>query len=916
MSFLFSSSKTPLNSVAAAVNANNSSFFANNGTSNAASSPSKPSASINNDDEAFPTLPTPNSDKSPDRPELVKQSATSSSSKVSRVYDLPLVQQKQAALKKMPLADYCSEAARTHHVTIDASTSTTSRKITVVFGGKVADILAAKKWLWSRIAEKAVRVVAVPPESLRYVIGSSGKTLQTIHESVGNSVHIEIPARDAPYDGHIRIVGDADAIETAKRMIEQIVYERRARAQSTVQVAARLLPFLFSFDWSMNGQAAKMSERFGCKVTVLSLSEQCNVVLVGDQDCLERARLEILDQSASVNPISVQLAVPKARHRYLIGTKASTLHAIQTEQRCIIDVPVQESDSEIITISALAEDLPDALRAVLNITASFVTRIITCSEAARHFLLHRHKAAIREVEAKAEVALIGVKDGFEVEGRKERVDRAIALFGEKIRPLISSLHSLTVPVHRGYVKHIIGKQGQHIAQLNSEYGVEVIIDEPASPSPSLAASFVLVWLVSPDQAMLGRAKESIDRLIDELEERTGNVNVPTISPTLSFAINTKHHLMLQGPQGRNLKHLDAKYGVRVVFPRDPQESSDVLVYGPDQKAKQAKDELLELLSEELKRNHEETLSVPTKILPLLIGKGGATIQSLRAAHDVQIEVIDPSKGSAKQDAQVVLKGLESNCKAVSEYIRSILPDQSDILLDDAQVHFLAHRWGNEFMSWKDSECPGARLLLNEKKLIRVGQKAFKKYMNGLSDHWTARIIGCPSTLFGSVIGAGGAVRRRISEQSGVDVWVPPSSTEVVSVAAADGKMSYELVSALTFDPEKDLQCIQVTGPKEASVKNAAEAIILLVRDRPASQSAPRAPPIRAEHSLTVSVPCSLHRIVIGKKGDTIQRLRTAYSCLITVPPATTSDDITLSGADSGKLEACATAIRELVEGKH
>lgn len=910
MSFLFSSTNAPLNSVAAAVNANNSSFFANN----AASSPSKPSAtSINTDDEAFPTLSTPNSDKSPGKPEPVKRSAASSSSKVSRVYDLPSAQQNQAALKKMPLADYCSEAARVHRVTVDASTSTTSRKITVVFGGKEADILTAKKWLWSRIAQKAVEAVAVPSECLRYVIGPSGKTLQTIHESVGNSVHIEIPARDAPYDGHIRIVGDADAIETAKRMIEQIVHERRARAQSSVQVAARLLPFLFGFDWSMNGQAARMSERFGCKVTVSSLGEQCSVTLVGDQDCLERARLEILDQSASVNPISIQLTVPKALHRHLIGTKASTLHAIQTEQRCIIDVPVQESDSETVVISALAEDLPDALRAVLSITAAFVTRIVTCSEAARHFLLHRHKAVIREVEAEAEVALVAVKDGFEVEGRKERVDRAVALFGERIRPLIDNLHSLAVSVHRGYIKHVIGKQGQHIAQLNSEYGVEVIIDEPAPSLPS-PAPLVLVWLVSSDQAMLGKAKESIDRLIGELDERTGNVNVPAISPTLSFTVNAKHHLVLQGPQGRNLKHLDAKYGVRVVFPRDPQESTDVLVYGPDQKAQQAKEELLELLADEMKRNHEETLAVPAKMLSLIIGKGGATIQSLRAEHDVQIDVVDPPKGGTKQDAQVVLKGLEANCKAAGEYIRSLLADQPDILLDAAQVHFLAHRWGNKFVSWKDSECPAARLLVSEKKLIRVGQRAFKEYMKGLSDYRTARITGCPSTLFGSVIGAGGAVRRRISEQCGVDVWVPPSNTEVASVA--DGGMSYEVVSALAFDPKRDLQCIQVTGPKEASVKKAAEAIILLVRDRPASQSAPRNPLPRAEHSLTVSVPRSLHRVVIGKKGDTVQHLRTAYSCLISVPPASTSDDITISGADAGKLEACAAAIRALVDGKH
>ena len=170
--------------------------------------------------------------------------AANPSARVSRVFSLAHGQQNQTSLKKQPLADHCQEVAKQNKVSIDASTSGATKQITVVIGGREADVQTAKRALWARIAEKAVGSVNVPAECLRYIIGPGGKTLQTIHDACSGAVHVDIPARDAPYDGRVRIVGDIDAIEHAKRMIEDIVNERKAKAQGSVDVPLRLLPFL------------------------------------------------------------------------------------------------------------------------------------------------------------------------------------------------------------------------------------------------------------------------------------------------------------------------------------------------------------------------------------------------------------------------------------------------------------------------------------------------------------------------------------------------------------------------------------------------------------------------------------------------------------------------------------------------
>ena len=201
---------------------------------------------------------------------------------------------------------------------------------------------------------------------------------------------------------------------------------------------------------------------------------------------------------------------------------------------------------------------------------------------------------------------------------------------------------------------------------------------------------ISVWVIGNQETASGMAKalDTIKTLVAELEHRTGNYNVPSISPSLTFAVDPQHHLMLQGPQGRNLQHLDAKFGVRVVFPRDPWTDNQILVYGPDEKAKQARDELLELLQMEQKQatgqgangpksgntkgSHERVQPVPQRSLPLIIGKGGSTINGLRSEHNVAIDIVQAPDTDDNSNAKIVIRGAERDCETAQQAIRSII----------------------------------------------------------------------------------------------------------------------------------------------------------------------------------------------------------------------------------------------------
>ena len=155
-------------------------------------------------------------------------------------------------------------------------------------------------------------------------------------------------------------------------------------------------------------------------------------------------------------------------------------------------------------------------------------------------------------------------------------------------------------------------------------------------------------------------------------------------------------------------------------------------------------------------------------------------------------------------------------------------------------------------------------------------------------------------MFGAVIGVGGSVRRRLAEDYHVDIWVPSMSSSKTPIAPNSAiNFTVETVRAMTdFDAAKDLACIQITGPKDANVKQAVESIMALLRDKKISSHAAdpneSIPANDASYSATLEIPASAHRIIIGRKGTTIQQLRNKHSCNIVIPPQNTTDEVVIA----------------------
>ena len=92
-------------------------------------------------------------------------------------------------------------------------------------------------------------------------------------------------------------------------------------------------------------------------------------------------------------------------------------------------------------------------------------------------LTHRHRQLIRQIEQEGDVVVSEepspIITSMAVQGRKENVKRALELFELRIQPMLQELVAEEIVIHKAYIKHLIGKQGQYIAQLSTENAVDI-----------------------------------------------------------------------------------------------------------------------------------------------------------------------------------------------------------------------------------------------------------------------------------------------------------------------------------------------------------------------------------------------------------------------------------------------------------
>lgn len=159
--------------------------------------------------------------------------------------------------------------------------------------------------------------------------------------------------------------------------------------------------------------------------------------------------------------------------------------------------------------------------------------------------------------------------------------------------------------------------------------------------------------------------------------------------------------------GKYVIRLEEKYGVKITFARDSDDSAadegkngrrevlkpdEVLIKGGKKGVAGAKAEILEAVEFEKEANVVSKFTVPTRAVARILGKGGVSINQIKDETGAQIDIDKPAdaEGNGK-DTNVTLRGTKKAIAAAKEAILAISSEVSDEVTETVRVEHALHR---------------------------------------------------------------------------------------------------------------------------------------------------------------------------------------------------------------------------------
>lgn len=429
----------------------------------------------------------------------------------SRTINLPVEEQRRPALgEKLIPADIAQAVAKSAGVMVDMSSSNLTRTITmVVRGGDEQKVVEACRMLRARLAMPVKIQVEVPQKAVGAIVGKQGRMVKAIMQETGARITVvqHEQGEDEMAMVQVSIEGPGDACADAKQRILSIVDE--TVSQIVEQIELTPLSEFFICGPSHNRSVKKLQSEFeNIKITLFP----GKLILSGDVKLVKPAKEQLLERIEKLNRevkhISTQ--VPKYLHKYLVGTKGAVLHHIEDTTNCWVVIPQPQDPSDSITLHGFPTDLIAGLQLLMAKTEAFHEEPIMCPLVIRSYLLRKHHADVKAIESDNGVQLRQDASGFVAVGTKASGEAAkVAL--KKLIQNLGQLQFDTLSIKKDHVRHVIGRQGQGLKTLESDYSINVLVEDSDQDEMSL------LILVGENVEMIVKAKEAVAAFVSQLD---------------------------------------------------------------------------------------------------------------------------------------------------------------------------------------------------------------------------------------------------------------------------------------------------------------------------------------------------------------------------------------------------------------
>uniref|UniRef100_A0A672SEV4 Vigilin n=1 Tax=Sinocyclocheilus grahami TaxID=75366 RepID=A0A672SEV4_SINGR len=546
--------------------------------------------------------------------------------------------------------------------------------------------------------------ISVDPKFHRHLIGKGGANINRIKEQ--HKVSVRIPP-DNEKSNLIRIEGDPQGVQEAKKELLELASRMENERTKDMIIEQR-------FHRAIIGQKGEKIKEVRDKFPEVIINfpdptQKSDIVqLRGPRTEVEKCTKFMQKMVAEMveNSFSVSVPIFKQFHKNIIGKGGANIKKIREETNTKIDLPAENSNSEMIVITGKKANCEAAKNRVLAIQKELAN--ITEVEVSIPSKLHnsligskgRFVRSIMEECGGVHIHFPTEGSGIDaviIRGPAEEVEKAkkqlLYLAEEK---QIKS-HTVELRAKPEYHKFLIGKGGGNIRKVRDNTGARILFPTADDKDQEL------ITVIGTEEAV-AEAQKELEALIKSLDNVVEDFMI----------VDPKHHRFFVARRGQVLRDIADEYGgVLVSFPRTGSQSDKVTLKGAKDCLEAAKKRMLEMI-EDLDAQVIMECVIPQKFHRSIMGPKGSRIQQITKDHNVQIKFPDrdeqqgkyhtdapvqengEANGEVKEPADplvpkkcdvIVLSGRKERCEAAVEALKALVP-----LTIAVEVPFELHRY--------------------------------------------------------------------------------------------------------------------------------------------------------------------------------------------------------------------------------
>ncbi|CDH50527.1 kh domain-containing protein [Lichtheimia corymbifera JMRC:FSU:9682] len=599
---------------------------------------------------------------------------------------------------------------------------------------------------------------------------------------------------------------------------------------------------------------------------------------------------------------TVEIAVPAATRRFIIGTKGKNLQQIEVKSGVRINFPPRKDDEgepaedETVPVTLVGDAAGIAIakaeidKIVGEKTAKQTIKVEDIDSKYHLFLSGARGEALQALEAELGVKvqmppLVGAAGPITISGDKEKVQEAKQILEKRAADLEKNYRTAAISVPKRQHKYLLGKNGETLREILEESGCTIEIPPANDTSDSITIRGPNECLLEGLSLAMAKAREVHVNALDLVEMNKG-----TPKP-FEYAKAMLKYLVAHG----SFSKIESEYSVQISAPSNLSalnNSVPVEFVSKDEKAMieayKAGFDTCRALTPEL----FATVDIEPHLHRHIAVRHARQIQRIKSRHVVEVYfandkdeddiptvtlIYDGKEGDAQQKAAAAKDALEA---AIAE-IKKIAADSSDFVSQTVNIPADYHHYIsgpnrttlNAIIGGSDSaisvrfggaspDAVNVRGSANEVK--HVIAEINKIYDAAKRDEFVgsyATEFTIPAAYSAHVIGKAGGNINKLKEELGVKI-------DISDAGSSGGNDDFKSVSKKNKSQAKVNVVIQGIQTNVEAAKERIHSLVSSLAD---------------QTTLTLNVPREFHRHLIGPNGRYVRKLEDKYNVYIKFP---------------------------------